>query len=102
MAPVSVGPAQILKCLGTQFRLNRGRLRFARARAYIGGMDDLTYWTNKLREAEAELDAAKTRSQVDEAASRYQRAKAELRALEQAAKKPSRRTNRGRASAGAS
>jgi hypothetical protein len=82
--------------------LNRDRLRFAHGRAYIGGMDDLTYWTNKLREAEAELDAAKTRSQVDEAASRYQRAKAELRALEHAAKKPRRRTNRGRASAAAS
>jgi hypothetical protein len=32
--------------------LNRGRLRFARDPAYIGGMDDLTYWTEKLRQAE--------------------------------------------------
>ena len=57
-------------------------------------MDDLTYWTEKLRQAEEELDAAKTRSQVDQAAARYQRAKAELRALEQSGKTPKRRPSR--------
>jgi hypothetical protein len=82
--------------------LKRGRLRFAQGHAYIRGMDDLSYWTNKLREAEAKLDAAKTRSQVDEAASGYQRAKAELRALEQSAKTAKRRTSRGSRSAAAS
>jgi hypothetical protein len=39
-------------------------------------MDDL-YWTAKLRQAEQALDAASTRTAVDEAASRYQRAKTE-------------------------
>jgi hypothetical protein len=63
---------------------------------------DRVYWQRKLQEAEAELDAARTRSQVDEAASRYQRAKAELRALEQSAKKPKRRDTRASASAAAS
>jgi hypothetical protein len=65
-------------------------------------MDDLTYWAEKLRQAEADLDAARTRSAVDEAASRYQRAKAELKAREQAAKKPSRRASGGSRSAAAS
>jgi hypothetical protein len=32
-----------------KFQLNRACLRFARARAYIGGMGDVTYWTGKLR-----------------------------------------------------
>jgi hypothetical protein len=45
-------------------------------------MDDLTYWTEKLRQAEQELDASRTRTAVDEAARRYQRAKAEVRRLE--------------------
>jgi hypothetical protein len=45
----------------------------------------------KLSEAEAELDAARTRPEVDAAAARYQRAKAELKALEQAAKPAKRR-----------
>jgi hypothetical protein len=57
-----------------------------------GRMDDLTYWTEKLRQAEQELDAARTRTALDEAASRYQRAKAELRALEKSAKAAQRRT----------
>jgi hypothetical protein len=65
-------------------------------------MDDLTYWAEKLRQAEQELDAARTRTAVDEAASRYQRAKAELRALQQSAKTPKRRASRGSRSAGAS
>jgi hypothetical protein len=48
-------------------------------------MDDLTYWTEKLRQAEQELDAARARTALDEAASRYQRAKAEVRTLEKMA-----------------
>jgi hypothetical protein len=82
-------------------QLNRRRLRFARARAYIGDMN-WDYWITKLREAEQELDAARRRSEVDAAASKLQYAKAQLRALEQSAKTPSRRTNRGSRSAGAS
>jgi hypothetical protein len=58
-------------------------------------MDDLTYWTEKLRQTEQDLDAARTRTAVDEAAARYQRAKAELKAPEQAAKKPRRSASRG-------
>jgi hypothetical protein len=65
-------------------------------------MDDLTYWQEKLRQAEADLDAARTRSAVDEAASRYQRLKAEVRVREQAAKTAKRRSSRGARSAGAS
>ena len=42
-------------------------------------MDDLTYWTEKLRQAERELDAAITRTAVNDAAKRYQQAKAELK-----------------------
>ena len=82
-------------------RLNRDRLRFARAHAYIDGMD-LRYWQTALREAEAELDAARTRSELDAAAKKFQRAKAALKELEIAAEgKPKRRSSRGRASAGA-
>jgi hypothetical protein len=65
-------------------------------------MDDVTYWTEKLRQAEQELDAARTRSAVDEAAARYQRAKADLKRLEADRAAPKRRTNRGRASAASS
>jgi hypothetical protein len=36
-------------------RLNAGHLRFARACSYIPAMNDLAYWTNKLKEAEREL-----------------------------------------------
>jgi hypothetical protein len=61
--------------------LSRGRLRFARGRSYIPGMQDLEYWTRKLREAEAELEAARERSDVNAAAAKLQRAKAELKAL---------------------
>ena len=47
----------------------------------------------KLQEAEAELDAARTRTQVNEAAKRLQRAKAELKRLEIGqAEKPQRRS----------
>jgi hypothetical protein len=42
-------------------------------------MDHLTYWTEKLRQAERELDAARTRTAVNDAAKRYQQAKAELK-----------------------
>jgi hypothetical protein len=38
--------------------LNRGHLRFARARSCIPAMNDLAYWTKRLQEAERELDAA--------------------------------------------
>lgn len=45
-------------------------------------MSDLTYWTQRLQEAEAELEAATKRTDVNEAARRLMRVKAELRALE--------------------
>jgi hypothetical protein len=45
-------------------------------------MRDRLYWRKQLQEAEAELDAAKTLTEVKAAAKRLQRAKAELRALE--------------------
>ena len=84
-------------------QLNSGRIRFARTPAYIGGMDDLTYWTRKLQEAEAELDAARTRTQVNEAAKKLHYAKAQLKRLEiEQAHRPQRTPNRGSRSAGAS
>jgi hypothetical protein len=43
---------------------------------------DGAYWTKKMREAEAELDAARKLAQVKAAAKKLQRAKAELRQLE--------------------
>jgi hypothetical protein len=62
-------------------------------------MDDREYWTRKLREAEAELDEARTRAAVNDAASKLQRARASLKALEaEAAERPKRRSSRGRAS----
>jgi hypothetical protein len=67
----------------------RARLRFARARTYIRGMD-LEYWTMELKAAELELDAATRLSDVNLAAQRLQRAKAALRRLDQ--RRPSRRT----------
>ena len=51
------------------------------ARPYLPAMD-VKYWTKALREAEAELEAARTRTAVNAAAKKLQRAKAELRALE--------------------
>jgi hypothetical protein len=43
---------------------------------------DRAYWTKKLRDAEAELEAATTRTTVNAAARKLQRAKAELEELE--------------------
>jgi hypothetical protein len=51
---------------------------------------DRDYWTKKLQQAEAELDAATTLTAVKAAAKKLQRAKAELKELE-AAKRPKRR-----------
>jgi hypothetical protein len=45
-------------------------------------MDDRDYWTKQLREAEAELEAATRRSDVNAAAKKLQRAKGELKAHE--------------------
>jgi hypothetical protein len=59
-------------------------------------MDDLTYWAEKLRQAEQELDAARRRSQLHEAAARYQHAKAQLRALEKTATPPTKRRKSAR------
>jgi hypothetical protein len=42
---------------------------------------DRACWTKKLREAEAELEAARTRTAVNAAAKKLQHAKAELKAL---------------------
>jgi hypothetical protein len=65
-------------------------------------MDDREYWTKQLREAEAELEAATRRSDVNAAAKRLQRAKAELKRLEaESAERPKRRSSRGAGSAGA-
>jgi hypothetical protein len=64
---------------------------------------DRDYWTMQLREAEQELAAAKRRTELNAAAKRLQRAKAELKALEaEAAKRPRGRSSRGSGSAGAS
>jgi hypothetical protein len=53
---------------------------------------DLEYWQTALREAEAELDAATKRSEVDAAAKKVARAKEQLRRLEsEAAEKPKRK-----------
>jgi hypothetical protein len=72
-------------------QLNRGRLPFACAAAYLPSMSEIEYWRAQLREAEAELEAAKTLTSVKAAASRLQRAKAELKALEaETAEKPKR------------
>jgi hypothetical protein len=58
-------------------------------------MDDMTYWTEKLRQAEQELDAARTRGALDEAASKFQRDKARVRELEESGK-PAKRRSKGR------
>jgi hypothetical protein len=58
-------------------------------------MDDLAYWTEKLREAEQELEAARRLPDVNAAASKFQRAKARLQELEQSAK-PAKRRSKGR------
>jgi hypothetical protein len=54
-----------------------------------------------LAEAEAELEAARKRSDVDAAAKEVMRAKAEVRELE-AAERPKRKPSRGGRAAGAS
>jgi hypothetical protein len=51
---------------------------------------DREYWTKKLREAEAELEAARKASEVKAPSAWLQRAKTELKALDQA--KPPGRT----------
>jgi hypothetical protein len=55
---------------------------------------DRGYWRNALREAEAELEAAKTLTAVKAAAKKLQHAKAELKALGEV---PTRPAKRGRA-----
>jgi hypothetical protein len=66
-------------------------------------MNPRDYWTRELREAEAELEAATRRSDVNAAAKRLQLAKAQLKRLEaEAAERPTRRTSRGSGPAGAS
>jgi succinate dehydrogenase/fumarate reductase flavoprotein subunit len=47
---------------------------------------DRDYWTEKLREAEQELDAATTLTAVKAAAKKLQRAKAELKELRERTK----------------
>jgi hypothetical protein len=55
-------------------------------------MDEVQFWTRKLHEAEAELDEAPPRAAVNDAASKLQRARAGLKALEaERAEKPKRR-----------
>jgi hypothetical protein len=59
-------------------------------------MDDVEFRTRKLRDAEAELDAAKTRTALDAAAKRLQRARAAVKALEaEKAERATRRASRG-------
>jgi hypothetical protein len=65
------------------------------------GMDQ-EYWTKQLREAEAELEAAKTLSAVNAAAKKLQRAKAELKALEGEPATPKPRATRASRAEGAS
>jgi hypothetical protein len=65
-------------------------------------MDDRDYWAKELREAEAELEAATRRSEVNAAAARLQRAKAELKRLDaEKAERPKRRPSRASGPAGA-
>jgi hypothetical protein len=47
-------------------------------------MDAREFWTRQLREAEAELAAAKRRTELNAAAQRYMLAKTELKRLEAA------------------
>jgi hypothetical protein len=64
---------------------------------------DRAYWQKQLREAEADLESAKTLTAVNAAAKKLQRAKAELEALEVVpAEKPKRGATRARASGAAS
>jgi polyhydroxyalkanoate synthesis regulator phasin len=68
----------------------------------IAGMDDRAYWQKELREAEQELDAATRRSDVDAAAKRLRRAKAELKTLEAKQKRSTRRGSGAKTSGDAS
>ena len=63
---------------------------------------DRAYWQTALREAEAELDAARTCTEVNAAAKTFQRAKAELKALEDMPAEMPKAAIRGSASGGAS
>jgi hypothetical protein len=63
---------------------------------------DRAFWSKELRDAEAELAAARSRSEVNAAAKRLQQAKAELKALEDVRSEPKRQPNRGRASGASS
>jgi hypothetical protein len=59
----------------------------------------IAYWTKELQETEAELEAAKMLTAVKAAAKKLQRAKAELKALEDVpTERPKRRATRGWAS----
>ena len=75
-----------------------------RARPFptFAAMSTVDYRTKVLRGAEAELDAATKRTEVDAAAKKLQRAKAELKHLEAKAVQRPKRSSRGSGSAGAS
>jgi uncharacterized protein YPO0396 len=80
----------------TGAKSNLFRLQAAPAMFY--GMDR-AHWQKELRKAEAELEAARTLTAVKVAARKLQRAKTELKSLEDApAERPKRRASRGRAS----
>jgi multidrug resistance efflux pump len=68
----------------------------------IAGMNPRDYWTRELREAEAELEVARKRTEVDAAAAKLQRAKAELKCLEAKADRPKQCSSRASGSPGAS
>jgi hypothetical protein len=64
---------------------------------------DRDFWTKELRETEAELAAAKRRTELNAAAKKLMLAKAQLKRLEaETADRPKRRPSRGSRSAGAS
>jgi predicted ATPase len=72
-----------------------------RAAPPLRGGQGRQYWAKELREAEAELAAARRRTELNAAAKRLQRAKAELKRLEaEQAEKPKRRATRGSRPAG--
>jgi hypothetical protein len=58
-------------------------------------MDDLTYWTEKLRQPEAELNAARARTALGEVARKFQQARAERQHLEMGGRQPKRRPSPG-------
>jgi hypothetical protein len=61
----------------------------------LPGMDDRAYWTEQLREIEAELDTAKTRTALNAAARKLQRTRAELKRLEAEQAERPKRPSRG-------